>query len=199
MTHADAPAIVAAACSDADILINNAGGIMRGDLLAVDGPAWRQSWEAKIFGYIDLARACYARMRARGAGVIVNIIGIGGDKVEHDYVAGSTGNAALVGFTRALGGGSIEHGVRVVGVSPGWVETDRSLSLLRGWARDRLGDEGRWPEIIASWPLTRLVTPKEVADAVVYLASPRASAISGQVMAVDLGLTARSYPPPLEQ
>jgi NAD(P)-dependent dehydrogenase (short-subunit alcohol dehydrogenase family) len=195
LSQSGATEAIAAAMPDADILVNNAGGIVRGDLLSVDEQRWRQAWESKVFGYVNLSRAFYGRMKARRAGVIVNIIGIGGEKVEYDYAAGSAGNAALAAFTRAVGGGSIEHGVRVVGVSPGWVDTDRSHSLIRQWAQDIYGDADRWPEIIARWPMWRLVTAQEVADVAVFLASPRAGGITGQVVAVDLGMTARSYPP----
>jgi short-subunit dehydrogenase len=104
---------------DADVLVNNAGAIPGGDLWDVDEERWRTGWELKVFGYIGLTRAMYARMRARSAGVILNNIGNGGENFDFDYVAGTTGNAALMAFTRALGGRSLEHGIRVVGINPG--------------------------------------------------------------------------------
>ena len=61
-----------------DILVNNAGAIPGGDLLRVDEDTWRRAWDLKVFGYINLTRQVYARMKARKAGVIVNILGNAG-------------------------------------------------------------------------------------------------------------------------
>src|SRR5688572_17066916 len=69
---------LADACADVDILVNNAGSIPQGDLLAVDEARWREAWELKVFGYINLTREIYRRMSARGAGVIVNVVGVSG-------------------------------------------------------------------------------------------------------------------------
>jgi len=186
---------VAAAFPEIDILVNNAGGIVHGDVLAVDEAAWRAAWESKVFGYINLTRAYYRRMQRRRAGAIVNIIGIGAERLDYEYSAGSTGNAALAAFTRTVGGASLDHGVRVVGINPGWVETGRTMRFLRQRAEALHGDAERWRDVIASWQLSRLIQPREVADLAVFLASDRASAITGTVVTVDLGLTARFYPP----
>ncbi|MFH2202917.1 MAG: glycosyltransferase, partial [Elusimicrobiota bacterium] len=74
----------------------------------------------------------------------VNVIGAGGDRVRAGYIAGAGGNAALMGITRALGAVSIDQGVRVVGVNPGAVETDRLVEMARVNAQARFGDAGRW-------------------------------------------------------
>ncbi len=88
---------------DLDLLVNNAGAIPGGDLLKVEEETWRRAWDLKVFGYINLTRLVYARMKARGKGVIVNIIGGAGEKMNAAYIAGSTGNAGLMAFTRARG------------------------------------------------------------------------------------------------
>ncbi|WP_137180796.1 short-chain dehydrogenase/reductase [Roseomonas sp. AR75] len=185
-----------AVCADADILVNNAGAVPRGDILEVDEETWRSGWELKVFGYIAMTRAMYARMAERGAGVIVNVIGIGGEKLEYAYAAGSTGNAALMAMTRAVGSGSIEHGVRILGVNPGWVETDRSRASLGRRAQQELGDVGRWRELVKDWPRGALIQPQEIADVVAFCASARASALSGVIVTVDAGFSARGYPLP---
>ena len=190
---------VAAAFPEIDILVNNAGGIVSGSLVDVDESRWRAAWEPKVFGYINMTREYYRRMAARDGGVIVSIIGMAAEKVDFDYAAGASGNAALAALTRALGSASIDRGVRVVGIHPGWVDTDRALILLRERAEARFGDPERWPEVMATWPLNRLIAPREVADLVVFLASGRASAISGTIVTVDLGFGARSYPKPPER
>lgn len=72
---------------DADILVNNAGAIPAGSIDAVDEATWRQAWELKVFGYINLMRAYNAAMRQRGNGVIVNILGAGGERPSATYAA----------------------------------------------------------------------------------------------------------------
>jgi hypothetical protein len=180
-------------CPGADIVVNNAGGIVQGDLTALDEETWRAAWESKVFGYINLTREYYRAMTERGGGVIVNIIGIGGEKLQYGYAAGSTGNAALIAFTRTVGSASLDRGVRVLGVNPGWVETDRTVPYLKGEAERRFGDAEKWRDVVRTWPLPRLIQPKEIADVVVFLASGRAGAVSGEVISVDLGFVARSY------
>ena len=114
-----------------DVLVNNAGAIPGGDLLKVEEETWRRAWDLKVFGYINLSRRVYAGMKARRAGVIINIIGSAGEKLDAAYIAGSTANAGLMAFTKALGGASHADGVRVVGINPGPIATDRLKTLYR--------------------------------------------------------------------
>lgn len=186
-------AALAARAQDVDILVNNAGAIPRGDVLEVDEERWRAGWELKLFGYINMTREFYRRMRERGSGVILNIIGLGAEKLEYGYAAGSTGNAALVAFTRAVGSVSLDYGVRVLGINPGTVATDRSLNSLRVRSEKLLGDAGRWRELVAELPGGRMLRPQEIADTVVFLASDRASGVCGHIVTIDGGLAARSY------
>ncbi len=176
---------------DLDILINNAGSIPGGDLLALEEAPWRAAWDLKVFGYINLTRAIYRRMAARRAGTILNVIGMAGERPDGPYIAGSSGNAALMAFTRALGGESVELGIRVLAVNPGLVATDRLVSLLRPRAQDVLGDAERWQELLDFLPIGRAATPKEVADVVTFLISDLASYVSGTVITVDGGFTGR--------
>jgi NAD(P)-dependent dehydrogenase (short-subunit alcohol dehydrogenase family) len=185
---------LAKACGDIDILVNNAGNTPRGTLLEVDEATWRQGWELKLFGYINLTREVYRGMVERRAGVIVNVIGIGAEKLEYAYAAGASGNAALAALTRALGSVSLEYGVRVLGVHPGWVETEKAKRGLRARAASELGDTERWPELTKGWPRGHLIRPAEIGDVVAFAASARASAISGVIVTVDAGFSARGYP-----
>jgi NAD(P)-dependent dehydrogenase (short-subunit alcohol dehydrogenase family) len=100
-------------------------------------------------------------------------------------------NAALITMTRAVGAESIRHGVRVVGVSPGYVETDRQIVRWKARAREQLGDENRWRELTTVYPLGRLGTVDEVANTVVFLASERSSYTSGTVVTIDAGFSQR--------
>uniref|UniRef100_A0A0D5A086 3-oxoacyl-[acyl-carrier protein] reductase n=1 Tax=Sphingomonas sp. JE1 TaxID=1628059 RepID=A0A0D5A086_9SPHN len=183
----------AEAGSLADILINNAGAIPQGDLLAVDEAAWRAAWELKVFGFINLTREIYRSMRQRRSGVIINIIGASGERPKPSYIAGTSGNAALMQFSRALGGESVDHGVRVVGVNPGWIETSRQVDRWKVRAQEAFGDENRWRELepVRRSPFGRLARPEEVADVITFLSSERASYISGTIVTIDGGRLGR--------
>ena len=178
-------------CGDIDVLVNNAGDIPAGPLDALSDADWRRGFDLKVFGYITLAREFYGRMKARKKGVIVNDIGNSGENWDARYIAGSTGNAALMSFTKALGGASLDDGIRVVGVNPGPVATDRMLKLMKRRAFDWYGDEGRWQELFDKYPGKRPATPEEVADLMVFLASPRAGYITGTIVTIDGGISAQ--------
>ena len=182
---------LAQAVGPVDILVNNAGGVPGGDLLGIDEARWREAWDLKLFGYINLAREVYGAMAARGRGVIVNIIGTAGNLVPADYIVGVSGSAALRAFTQALGGVSLDRGVRVVGISPGDVINERGIMFLRHQAAQRLGDPERWREQLAEQPGGRGVLEEDIANAVLFLASDRAAYISGEVLTVDGGLSYR--------
>jgi NAD(P)-dependent dehydrogenase (short-subunit alcohol dehydrogenase family) len=167
------------ACADVDVLVNNAGDIPGGSIDTLDEERWRHAWELKVFGYINLTRAMYARMKPRGAGVIVNIVGMAGVTHPAEYVCGATGNAALEAFTKAVGKGSIEFGVRVLGVHPPATRTDRIVQLYQTIAKQKFGDESRWEELLKQ---TRMIEPEQVADTVVFLASQRANYWSGVML-----------------
>lgn len=179
------------ACPDLDILVNNAGAIPGGDIDAVDETRWRVGWDLKVFGYINITRAYYAKMRERRSGVIVNIVGLAGEKLDVHYVAGTVGNAALMAFTKAVGSNSLDSGVRIVGVNPGPVETDRIVTLLKTKAEAEYGNASRWRDYLKNLPLGRAAKPQEVADLVIFLASDRASYISGTIVTLDGGHAAR--------
>jgi NAD(P)-dependent dehydrogenase (short-subunit alcohol dehydrogenase family) len=191
MTEAGAIDKVVEAAGDIDILVNNAGVIPSGSLWDVDEQKWRAGWELKVFGYINLTREIYPRMKARGGGVIINNIGNGGEVFDPKYVAGTTGNASLMAFTRAMGGHSLDDNIRVVGVNPGPVDTDRIYNMLKKRAKDWYGDESRYVELLERYPLKRPAHLHEVTDLIVFLASYRSGYTSGTILTVDGGIASR--------
>lgn len=170
-----------------DILINNAGAIPAGDLQRIDEARWREAWDLKVFGYINMTRVFLRAMEAAGTGVIINVTGLAADRTDAGYVAGTTGNAGLNAFTRAVGGRSLSKGVRVLAVSPGPVETERLVTLMRTRAEAEFNDPDRWREYLANLPAGRAATVREIANVVVFLASDRAGFVSGTVITVDGG------------
>ncbi len=184
-----APALAERHAGNTDILVNNAGAIPGGTLRDIDQARWRAAWDLKMFGYIGLARVFYADMAARKKGVIVNIIGAAGEKMSASYIAGSTANAGLMAFTRALGGSSAADGVRVVGINPGPVSTGRLETLYRTRAKSLLGDAERWRELLADMPFGRAATPEEIANMVAFLASDLSAYTTGTIVTIDGGLS----------
>jgi NAD(P)-dependent dehydrogenase (short-subunit alcohol dehydrogenase family) len=191
LTEQGAAERIASAAGDIDILVNNAGVIPSGSLWDVDEAKWRAGWELKVFGYINLTRAVYARMKANGGGVIINNIGNGGEVFDPAYVAGTTGNASLMAFTRAMGGHSLDDNIRVVGVNPGPVDTDRIYNMLKKRATEWYGDDSRYKELEQRYPLKRPAHVHEITDLIVFLSSYRSGYTSGTIFTVDGGIASR--------
>src|SRR6185436_18622889 len=156
--------------ADIDILVNNAGDIPGGSIDKIDEATWRHAWELKVFGY-------------------VNLIGAAGEKFDANYICGSAGNAALMAFTRALGGKSLADNIRVVGINPGPVGTDRHVTLLKTRAKNQFGDESRYKEFQKNMPLGRPAHAREIGDLMAFLASDRSGYTSGVIFTVDGGHT----------
>ncbi|NNE51644.1 MAG: SDR family oxidoreductase [Sulfitobacter sp.] len=180
---------LANAHSTADILVNNAGAIPGGGLADISMDRWQEAWALKVFGYIHLCQLYAARMKQRGAGVIVNIIGMGGRAVRPDYICGAAGNAALIGFTNALGAETPAYGVRVFGINPSPTLTDRVVGLYKSRAASKFGDESRWQELLdeSTMPFGRLKRPAEVGALAAMLCAPQVQYLSGTVIDMDGG------------
>src|SRR3989442_15583906 len=121
---------LANACGDSDILVNNAGDIPGGTIESLDETRWRHAWELKVFGYINLTRELFSRMKARKRGVIVNVIGMAGENPTFEYICGGAANAGLAALTKGMGKGAREHGVGVPGGAPPPPPTHRIPPLM---------------------------------------------------------------------
>jgi NAD(P)-dependent dehydrogenase (short-subunit alcohol dehydrogenase family) len=191
LSQSTAVAELTQACPQVDILVNNAGAVPGGDISSMDEETWREVWDLKVFGYINLARAFFQQMQSRKAGVIINVAGVQGERPSYGFLAGATGNAALMTLARGMGSRSIDSGVRVLTINPGGTETPRLVNMLKAGAEKSLGDAERWRETLTDFPLGRLAKPEEVADLILFLASDRASYINATVITIDGGLSHR--------
>lgn len=174
---------------DIEILVNNAGAIPGGGIADVSLERWQEAWSLKVFGYIHLCQLYVAKMKARKAGTIVNIIGMGGRAVRPDYICGAAGNAALIGFTNALGAETPDYNVRVFGINPAATLTDRIVTISKQRAKNRFGDESRWEEALGAskLPFGQIKSAEEVAALAVMLTAPQVHYLSGIVIDMDGG------------
>ena len=182
---------LAAAVPAPDILVNNAGAIPGGNILGLSMEQWQNAWSLKVFGYIHLTQLYLPAMMQRRSGCIVNIIGLAGVSPRWDYICGAAGNAALVAFTKAIGGKTPESGVRVVGINPASTRTDRIIELSKARARQRDGDDSRWEEFLSGLPFGRPAEPEEIGALTAMLASDRIGYVSGAVIDIDGGVQFR--------
>ncbi|AWB25346.1 KR domain-containing protein [Methylobacterium currus] len=169
-----------------DVLVNSAGAARRvppGDLTP---DRWRAAFDAKLFTYVNVFDPAVKRMAARGTGVIVNVIGNGGKVAAPTHIAGGAANAALMLATAGLAQAYAGSGVRVVGVSPGLTRTDRVAEGMQAEAalQGITVDEAQ-ARAEAGIPLGRMAEPEEIASAILFLASAKASYVTGVTLTMD--------------
>lgn len=189
LSDGDAARALVEKCRNVEILVNNAGAIPGGDIHEITEDRWRDAWNLKVFGYQNMCRAMLAHMRKRGSGVIVNVIGSAGEAHSPGYIAGTAGNASIMAMTRALGATSRSYGVRVVGINPGLIATERMTTLLRTKAKKDLGDADKWQDLLdKTYPPGQ---PAHIGDMVAFLASDRSANTTGTIITIDGGSSAR--------
>ena len=174
-----------------DVLVNSAGAARRYAPGEITSGTWHESMDAKFFSAIHPTTEVLPRMAARGNGVVVNIIGMGGKAGNPSHITGGAANAALMLATTGLAAAWGPKGVRIVGVNPGTTLTGRVEQGLE--AESRISGEA--PEAIRAHqerriPLGRFARPEEIAAVVVFLASPAASYVTGAIIPMDGGLLA---------
>jgi NAD(P)-dependent dehydrogenase (short-subunit alcohol dehydrogenase family) len=160
------------------ILVNSAGAARRTPPDELTPRHWREAMDAKYLTYIHVMDPLIKRMAARGAGAIVNVVGMGGKTPTSTHLPGGAANAALMLATAGLASAYGPKGVRVNAVNPSSTLTDRLQQGIEAEARmSGLPIEEVRQRMTARMPLGRFAEPDEIADVVVFLASPRAGYI----------------------
>jgi NAD(P)-dependent dehydrogenase (short-subunit alcohol dehydrogenase family) len=182
---------VEAALGAIDVLVNSAGAAKRYPPDELGPGAWHDAMDAKFFSYIHPTDAVLKRMAERSRGAIVNIIGSGGKTANPVHLPGGSANAALMLATVGLAAAYGPKGIRVNGINPGGTLTGRVKEGLAAESRmTGLTDAELLERQQARIPLRRLGTPEEVAQVALFLASARASYVTGAIVPMDGGASA---------
>jgi len=173
-----------------DILINSAaepaGHQAPPKLADITSEHFHHQLDIKVMGYLRTSQAVVTSMKSRGWGRIINISGLAARTTGN--TVGSIRNIAVVAMTKNLADELSMHGINVTAVHPGLTLTERTNTLAKSTALKRGIDESQvWEELHSGNMTGRIVTAQEVADVVVFLASPRSRAINGDVIAVGGG------------
>jgi NAD(P)-dependent dehydrogenase (short-subunit alcohol dehydrogenase family) len=174
---------LAAEAGDVDILVNNAGIFPFASTVRQGPEEFEELFNTNVRGPFFLTAALVERMAAKRSGVIVNVTSTAGLRGFPDAAAYGATKAALESLTRAWAAELGGSGIRVNSVAPGTIRTDRALKARGEREFEQWGRTGN--------PLGRLGRPDEIAEAILFLASPRAGYITGVTLPVDGGSTAR--------
>jgi len=179
---------------DIDIIVHVVGGSSApaGGFAVLDDDEWRRALELNLLPAVRLDRALLPMMLARGSGVIVHVTSIQRQlPLPEATLAYAAAKAALSNYSKGLSKEVSPKGVRVVRVSPGWVETEGAVGLVQEIARkDGIDENAARDRLMASLggiPIGRPAKPREVADLVAFLVSPEAASITGTEYVIDGG------------
>ena len=171
-----------------DILVTNAGGPPSGKFESHTPETWKQATDLTLMSVVNLVRAALPGMKERGYGRIINVTSIAVKQPVDGLMLSNSLRAAVTGFAKTLANEVAQHGITVNNILPGYTRTERVEQLAAATAeREGVGRE----EAVARWesqiPMGRLGEPREFAALATFLASGRASYITGQSIAVDGG------------
>ncbi len=169
-----------------DVVVNAAGIILRADSLATTDEAWQNMLNVNVNGVFFMSRAALKPMIKQGRGAIINFGSIWGDVGATNVVAYCASKGAVHQITRAMALDHVEDGIRINAVCPGEVNTP----MLRS-GREKPPTDEDMRALADSVPMKRLADPFEIAKVVCFLASDAASYMTGAMVPVDAGYTAR--------
>jgi NAD(P)-dependent dehydrogenase (short-subunit alcohol dehydrogenase family) len=173
-----------------DIVINNAGIGAAGDIAANDDDEWQRVLNVNVLGIARVTRAALPHLRASSRAAVVNTSTVLAAVGAPDRALYSASKGAVSALTRAMAADHVKHGIRVNAVEPGTADTPWVGRLL-----DAADDpDAAAAALKARQPMGRLVSAAEVANAIVYLASPLSSSTTGTLLAVDGGMAGLRVP-----
>ena len=170
-----------------DILVNNAGATKRGDFRALSDDDWKDGFELKFFAHMRLCRASWP-MLVKSKGSVVNIAGVGGREPEAEFGIGSSVNAAVVAWTKALADVGKTEGVQVNAIDLGRVETDRLWKRIGDRMKSTGFDEAKVrAELQTELGIVRFGRVEDVGGLIAFLASPHGRWMHGTAVVFDGG------------
>lgn len=173
-----------------DILVTNAGGPPSGPSLSFSDEDWEFAMMLNLMSTVRLCREVIPIMKTQGWGRIVNLVSIAAKQPLENMILSNSIRAAVIGLAKTLSTEVAADNITVNSICPGWILTDRLVSIVKKRAETlKKPYESTLADIAASIPIKRCGTPEEVASLAIYLASEKASYITGTTIQVDGGLT----------
>jgi len=173
-----------------DILVNNAGVGVPGTVLTTSEEEWDRIFAVNVKGMFQCSRYAIPKMIAQGGGNIVNLSSVAALVAVVDRAAYGASKGAVLALTRAMAADHVKDNIRVNCVCPGTIDTPWVGRMVQSYADP---EEAR-RKMIARQPVGRLGTAEEIAEAILYLASPQASFATGSALVIDGGFTSFKLP-----